>query len=61
MIAYEERAYEVHVVLCLCLNFIRLALQLVCAHLIDKQMGTNKVLHMLNRAKMCFAPNVVQS
>jgi hypothetical protein len=45
MIADEERAYEAHVVLCLRLNFIRPALQLVRAHWIDKQMGTKKMLH----------------
>ncbi len=45
MIANEERVYEVHVVLCLCLNFIKPVLQLVHAHLIDKQMRTNEALY----------------
>ena len=42
MIANDKREYKTHVVLGPPLNFPRLALQFMHAHLIDKRMGTHE-------------------
>ena len=57
MIANDKWAYKTHVVLRPPLNFLRLALQFMHAHLIDKRMGTHEAIAVLHNAVKLFTLN----
>jgi hypothetical protein len=61
MRAKEEGTNQAHVIACLCLNFLWLALAKMCAHWIDKQMSFHKALGGAAPRNKVFLPNLVES